>query len=198
MNIGPYSCTVTGPSGTQRQTGNLKIVGKNFLLIFDLFLLTRIFSEKPGMPLYVKAELINETLPAKVSITWVDGFDGNSPIIKYVIEHRYLGNQGKFFLYLRRVYSKLILFAALWSNWEPVLENVRHDQKNVLIDNLKPSTNYEFRVIAINRFGAGMASLPSNNVTLPQQRKGLFYGFFERFLNAYFFSTSGCTAKRGR
>lgn len=49
------------------------------------------------MPLYVKAELINDTLPAKVVISWVDGFDGNSAIIKYVIESRYLGAQCRSF-----------------------------------------------------------------------------------------------------
>lgn len=132
-NIGAYTCRVKSTSGVQQQSGHLKII------------------EKPGMPLHVKAKLINDTLPAKVEVSWAEGFDGNSPIIKYQVEQRSLGSQ------------------STWSDWEVVVENVAREQHVVLMDNLKPSANYEFRVTAHNRFGAGLASVASNNLVMPQQ-----------------------------
>ncbi len=105
------------------------------------------------MPLHVKAELVNDTLPIKIRISWTDGFDGNSPIIKYLAQSRILGIQG------------------LWSDWENAVENIGREQRSVLVDNLKPSATYGFRVIAANRFGLGIPSVKSNEITMPQQRK---------------------------
>ncbi|KRX42346.1 Protein sidekick -like protein [Trichinella murrelli] len=107
--------------------------------------------EKPSMPLHVKAYVNNETLPAYVTLTWSQGFDGNSPIIKYVVEQRMVGSQG-----------------AL-SEWEVAVDNIVKEQHEIKIDNLKPSSVYDFRVIAVNRYGYGMPSVPSNRVSMPQQ-----------------------------
>ncbi len=52
--------------------------------------LCKLLAERPGQPLDVQAQLQNDTVPARVLVTWRDGFDGNSPIIKYVIEARAL------------------------------------------------------------------------------------------------------------
>lgn len=46
------------------------------------------------MPVAVKAELHNETMPAKVRVSWLEGFDGNEPIIKHAVEMRTLGPTG--------------------------------------------------------------------------------------------------------
>ncbi|CAJ0571733.1 unnamed protein product, partial [Mesorhabditis spiculigera] len=91
-NIGEYICTIRTPRGEQSQSAWLRII------------------ERPSMPVAVAAQLINETVPAKIKncCSWV-------------------------------------------------------------IDNLKPSATAEFRVIAFNRYGAGMPSVSTNNVTMPQQ-----------------------------
>ncbi|KRY55869.1 Protein sidekick -like protein, partial [Trichinella britovi] len=133
INIGIYKCVVRSASGTVSQSGSLKIM------------------EKPSMPLHVKAYVNNETLPAYVTLTWSQGFDGNSPIIKYVVEQRMVGSQG-----------------AL-SEWEVAVDNIVKEQHEIKIDNLKPSSVYDFRVIAVNRYGYGMPSVPSNRVSMPQQ-----------------------------
>ncbi|KRZ30000.1 Protein sidekick -like protein [Trichinella pseudospiralis] len=133
INIGIYKCVVKSASGTVSQSGSLKIM------------------EKPSMPLHVKAYVSNETLPAYVTLTWSQGFDGNSPIIKYVVEQRMVGSQG-----------------AL-SEWEVAVDNIVKEQHEIKIDNLKPSSVYDFRVIAVNRYGYGMPSVPSNRVSMPQQ-----------------------------
>ena len=40
--------------------------------------------EKPNMPTGVIATLVNDTAPAKIRVSWSEGFDGNSPIIRLV------------------------------------------------------------------------------------------------------------------
>uniref|UniRef100_A0A0N5BBG1 Down syndrome cell adhesion molecule-like protein Dscam2 n=1 Tax=Strongyloides papillosus TaxID=174720 RepID=A0A0N5BBG1_STREA len=108
--------------------------------------------EKPSMPHGVNVELINTTLPTKVKVTWQSGFDGNSPLIKHSIEMRTMGSAG------------------IWSNWETIVENVPTEMCcSALIDNLKPSSTAEFRVIAFNRHGAGKPSIPSKQLFIPQQ-----------------------------
>ncbi|KFD51708.1 hypothetical protein M513_07404, partial [Trichuris suis] len=132
-NIGSYTCEVETSHGKFSKTGYLKIV------------------EKPGMPLRVKATVINDTLPAHVRLTWSEGFDSNSPIIKYVVEQRLLSVQGT------------------WSEWEVAVDNIGRDQRAVIIESLKPSSTYEFRVTAVNRLGYGVPSVSSNLVVMPQQ-----------------------------
>lgn len=46
------------------------------------------------MPQNVRVEIINKTLPAKIRVEWEPGFDGNSPIIKYLVEVRTLDTSG--------------------------------------------------------------------------------------------------------
>ena len=33
------------------------------------------FAEKPSMPIAVKAELVNETVPAKIRVSWREGLE---------------------------------------------------------------------------------------------------------------------------
>uniref|UniRef100_A0A5S6Q0T3 Protein-tyrosine-phosphatase n=1 Tax=Trichuris muris TaxID=70415 RepID=A0A5S6Q0T3_TRIMR len=132
-NIGSYTCEVETPEGRFSKTGFLKII------------------EKPGMPLRVKATVVNDTLPAHVRLTWSEGFDSNSPIIKYVIEQRLLSVQGT------------------WSEWEVAVDNIGRDQRVAIIEGLKPSSTYEFRVTAVNRLGYGVPSVSSNLAMMPQQ-----------------------------
>uniref|UniRef100_A0A7I4YSC4 Basement membrane-specific heparan sulfate proteoglycan core protein n=1 Tax=Haemonchus contortus TaxID=6289 RepID=A0A7I4YSC4_HAECO len=133
-SIGEYRCTVRANGREESASAYLRII------------------ERPQMPTFVRAELINTTLPVKIRVSWIAGFDGNSPIIKHTIEMRVLGP------------------TQLWSDWEVVVDNVPTEECcSVLIDNLRPSVTAEFRVIASNRYGSGKPSLPSANVTMPQQ-----------------------------
>uniref|UniRef100_A0AC34QH49 Thymidine kinase, cytosolic n=1 Tax=Panagrolaimus sp. JU765 TaxID=591449 RepID=A0AC34QH49_9BILA len=138
-NIGLYKCTVHSVNGEEENaSGWLKII------------------EKPSMPHNVHAILVNDTVPAKIRVSWRPGFDGNSPIIKHSIEMRTMGPTG------------------LWSDWENVVDNVIENVPNemccsALVDNIRPSSTAEFRVISFNRFGAGKPSRPSEDITMPQQ-----------------------------
>lgn len=119
------------------------------------------------MPLAVTAEVLNGTLPVKVRVSWKEGFDGNSPIIKYLVQSQTLGPTG------------------LWSDWESVVENVPREERSALLDNLKPSASFQFRVIAVNRYGTGIPSVHSNNITMPQQRALLFF-IYLRLVGCFF------------
>ncbi|VDM62679.1 unnamed protein product [Angiostrongylus costaricensis] len=87
-NIGEYRCVVTADGKEESASAFLRII------------------ERPQMPTFVRAELINSTIPAKIRVSWVEGFDGNSPIIKHSVEMRTLGP------------------TQLWSDWEVVVDNV--------------------------------------------------------------------------
>ncbi|CAD6191275.1 unnamed protein product [Caenorhabditis auriculariae] len=136
-NIGEYQCVVAADGRSESASATLRII------------------EKPAMPVRVRAELHNETTPAKVRVLWSEGFDGNEPIIKHAIEMRTIGP------------------TSLWSDWFIVVDNIpREDGKpccSAEIEDLRPSVTAEFRVIASNKHGPGKASLPSSNITMPQQ-----------------------------
>jgi protein sidekick len=103
------------------------------------------------MPQNVEAFVNTSMNPAKIRVSWKQGFDGNSPLINHLVEMRTLNGD-------------------LTSEWTTIVENVPQEMCcSVLIDNLRPSSTVEFRVIAVNRFGQGRPSLPSQNITMPQQ-----------------------------
>ncbi|CAD5218681.1 unnamed protein product [Bursaphelenchus okinawaensis] len=132
-NIGLYKCTVTSGMEEESVEAYLQII------------------QRPGMPVNVQAHLINDTLPAKIRVSWQPGFDGNSPIIKHAIEMRSFGSSG------------------LWNDWETVVDNVNTESCcSVFIDNIRPSSTTEFRVVAYNVHGHGKPSLSSMNITMPQ------------------------------
>ncbi|CAI4226477.1 unnamed protein product [Auanema sp. JU1783] len=133
-SIGEYRCVVTLGSKSESASMWLEII------------------EKPSMPNGVSAVLVNDTLPAKIRVDWEEGFDGNSPIIRYIIQMHTLGQ------------------TELWSDWETVGEtDPAENCCSFVLDNLKPSVTAEFRVIAANKHGGGKPSLSSEKVTMPQQ-----------------------------
>ncbi|KAI1726479.1 fibronectin type III domain-containing protein [Ditylenchus destructor] len=134
-NIGVYKCTVhTSDGESESATAWLRII------------------EKPSMPQKVQVELINDTSPAKIRVTWEPGFDGNSPIVKYSVDIRTISASG------------------LWSDWSTVVENIPESRCcSTFIENVKPTATAEFRVIGHNSYGSGKPSQPSQNITMPQQ-----------------------------
>lgn len=69
-DVGLYTCIVNSPAGNESRSAKLNIV------------------ELPFAPTNVNAERINEPDMRTVKISWTKGFDGNSPILKYIIQRR--------------------------------------------------------------------------------------------------------------
>ncbi|XP_017048181.1 protein sidekick isoform X10 [Drosophila ficusphila] len=136
-DVGSYACVVTSPGGNETRAARLSVI------------------ELPFPPSNVKVERLAEPQQRSINVSWTPGFDGNSPISKFIIQRREVSELGP-------VPDPLL-------NWITELSNVSADQRWILLENLKAATVYQFRVSAVNRVGEGSPSEPSNVVELPQE-----------------------------
>ncbi|KAH8387797.1 hypothetical protein KR093_009477, partial [Drosophila rubida] len=140
-DVGSYACVVTSPGGNETRSSRLSVI------------------ELPFPPSNVKVERLAEPQQRSINVSWTPGFDGNSPISKFIIQRREVSAVEKF---LGPVPDPML-------NWITELSNVSAEQRWILLENLKAATVYQFRVSAINRVGEGSPSEPSNVVELPQE-----------------------------
>lgn len=69
-DAGVYTCSVSSPGGSERRHAHLSIL------------------ELPYPPNVAQAERVG---PRAVNVSWTVGFDGNSPILKYIVQKRQIG-----------------------------------------------------------------------------------------------------------
>ena len=93
-----------------------------------------------------------------VNISWTPGFDGNSPIIKYIVQYRLVPETGP-----------LPEDSGSLNNWVTALANISSAGRSVVIDTLRSSAAYLFHVSSVNSVGEGPPSRPSGRVVLPQE-----------------------------
>lgn len=136
-DMGLYSCMLTSPGGNETRSARLSII------------------ELPFAPANVKADRINKLNQRSINVSWTPGFDGNSPIIKFIIQKREIPEFGP-------VPDPLL-------NWITELSNVSQNVRWVLLSNLKAARTYQFRISAVNSVGEGSPSEPSNIISLPQE-----------------------------
>lgn len=135
--MGEYSCSLRSPGGNETRNAKLNVI------------------ELPFAPTNVKAERLPSVSQRAVNVSWTPGFDGNSAIIKYIIQKREVSDLG----------------SEIFMNWVTEMSNVSSEQRWVLLANLKAAASYHFRVSAVNSVGEGSPSEPSNLVILPQEGK---------------------------
>nr|XP_018910641.1 PREDICTED: protein sidekick isoform X1 [Bemisia tabaci] len=133
-DVGDYVCALLSPGGNETRTARLNVI------------------ELPFAPLNVKASKID---PRGVNVSWTPGFDGNSPILKFIVQ--------------RREVSELGPIPDVFLSWMTELSNVSADSRWIMLQQLKAATTYQFRVSAVNSVGEGPPSDPSNVVKLPQE-----------------------------
>ncbi|KAI5697514.1 hypothetical protein M8J75_011594 [Diaphorina citri] len=133
-DVGEYACILLSPGGNDTRAAKLAVI------------------ELPYAPTNVRAERVNAR---SVNVSWSLGFDGNSPILKYIVQ--------------RREVSELGPLPDPFLNWVTELSNVSADAHSVLLSNLKAATSFQFRVSAVNSVGEGTPSDSSNVVQLPQE-----------------------------
>lgn len=136
-DVGEYTCSVVSPGGNETRSARLSVI------------------ELPFAPISVKATRIERISPRTINVTWVPGFDGNSPTKKFIVEKQEVSISAP-------ISDSLV-------NWDIVNDNVSADTRWVLLNNLKAAAAYQFRVYAENSVGKGMPSEPSNVVELPQE-----------------------------
>lgn len=136
-DVGEYTCAVISPGGNETRLARLSVI------------------ELPFPPANVYAVRLESVSQRAVNVTWTPSFDGNSPILKYIVQRREVSDLGP--------------IADPLPNWVTDLSNVSAEQRWVLLTNLKASASYQFRVSAVNSVGEGSPSKSSNAVALPQE-----------------------------
>ncbi|XP_063378104.1 protein sidekick isoform X1 [Cydia fagiglandana] len=136
-DAGEYSCVVTSPGGNHTRKAVLSVI------------------ELPFAPTNVRAVRLDATSQRAINVSWTPGFDGNSPIQKFIVQRRVVPEFGP-------TPDPLL-------NWVTEPTNVSANQRWVLLTSLKAATSYQFRVSAVNTVGEGPASDPTDVLTLPQE-----------------------------
>lgn len=171
-DIGLYECQVTSirnnPAGNDSRTAYLNVV------------------ELPYAPTNLQANL-NSNQTRSVKLSWQPSFDGNSEIVKYIIQARITTSFDLLLLQQQQQYEQQSQHMSSMSNsqhewfvikdnvYASVLEKIGVSRSGnsvkywTFINELKPALSYEFKVSAINGIGEGMPSRASNNVTIPEE-----------------------------
>lgn len=97
-------------------------------------------TEKPSPP---SKPDVKEVTARSIFLTWAPGFDGNAPIIEYTVE-----------------------FKLSTSSWQGSEKRVVKQSTGLLVDGLRPASNYDLRVYAENRRGKSEASRSTTYGTL--------------------------------
>nr|CAD7448038.1 unnamed protein product [Timema bartmani] len=181
-DVADYTCSVFSPGGNETRSARLSVI------------------ELPYAPVNVKAVRLDTRSQRAVNVSWTSGFDGNSPVLKFIVQKREVGDlvllsTSKYNfpehifgipVRARAMHCMPILARAVVAvttgpiadplpTWVTALSNVSADGPRwVLLTALKAAATYQFRVSAVNSVGEGSASKPSNTVALPQERKATF------------------------
>ena len=136
-DAGQYTCEVKSSGGNDRRLARLDVI------------------ELPYAPTSVSVAKIDNGHEKAVNVSWTPGFDGNSPIIKHIVQFRYVPEEG--------------IIAEDNLNWVTALANITSSTRSVVLRSLRSSAAYIFRVSSVNSVGEGPPSHPSQRVVLPQE-----------------------------
>lgn len=82
-DVGLYTCSIKSPGGNETRSAKLSVI------------------ELPYAPTNVKAERLDTASQRAVNVSWIPGFDGNSPIKQFIIQKRELPELGMYvFLFI--------------------------------------------------------------------------------------------------
>ncbi|XP_058645547.1 protein sidekick-1 isoform X2 [Onychostoma macrolepis] len=126
-DIGDYTCRVISPAGNDSKTARLEVI------------------ELPHSPRNLQVAL-NETDSRTVLLSWVRPFDGNSPLLRYIIE-----------------------LSENNSPWKVYMDDVSPALTSLLVIGLTPARTYQFRVCAVNQVGRGQYSSETNRLMLREE-----------------------------
>uniref|UniRef100_A0ABI7WIF8 Sidekick cell adhesion molecule 1 n=1 Tax=Felis catus TaxID=9685 RepID=A0ABI7WIF8_FELCA len=126
-DIGDYTCEILSEGGNDSRTARLEVI------------------ELPHSPQNLLASL-NSSHSHTVTLSWVRPFDGNSPVLYYIVE-----------------------LSENNSPWKVHLSNVGPEMTGVTVRGLTPARTYQFRVCAVNQVGKGQYSAETSRLVLPEE-----------------------------
>ncbi|XP_010844106.1 PREDICTED: protein sidekick-1 [Bison bison bison] len=126
-DIGDYTCGVISEGGNDSRTARLEVI------------------ELPHSPQNLVASL-NPAHSHAVVLSWVRPFDGNSPVLYYIVE-----------------------LSENNSPWKVHLSDVGPEMTGVTVRGLTPARTYQFRVCAVNQVGKGQYSAETSRLMLPEE-----------------------------
>ncbi|KAF0882889.1 SDK1 protein, partial [Crocuta crocuta] len=126
-DIGDYTCEIISEGGNDSRTARLEVI------------------ELPHSPQNLLASL-SSSHSHSVMLSWVRPFDGNSPVLYYIVE-----------------------LSENNSPWKVHLSNVGPEMTGVTVRGLTPARTYQFRVCAVNQVGKGQYSTETSRLMLPEE-----------------------------
>lgn len=87
------SAQVTSPGGNETRSARLSVI------------------ELPFAPSNAKAERLDTQTQRAINVSWTAGFDGNSPILKFIVQRREVPELGTFFAILSS-FSFTVIFIS--------------------------------------------------------------------------------------
>ncbi|XP_053194585.1 protein sidekick-2-like [Scomber japonicus] len=126
-DIGTYICRVTSVGGNDSRSAHLRV---------------RQLPHAPENPIAV----LSTTEKRAINLTWAQAFDGNSPLIRYILE-----------------------VSENNAPWTVLLANIEPESAGVTVGGLIPARSYQFRLCAVNDVGRGQFSKETDRLTLPEE-----------------------------
>ncbi|XP_035993338.1 protein sidekick-1 isoform X2 [Fundulus heteroclitus] len=126
-DIGDYTCSVTSQAGNDSRSARLEVI------------------ELPHSPRSLTARL-NDSDSRSVHLSWLRPFDGNSPLLYYVLE-----------------------LSENNSPWKVYLSEVDPAVSEVSVGGLTPARTYQFRLCAVNQVGRGQYSAETQRMMLREE-----------------------------
>ncbi|XP_014911399.1 protein sidekick-1-like, partial [Poecilia latipinna] len=126
-DIGDYTCSVMSQAGNDSQSARLEVI------------------ELPHSPRSLTARL-NDSDSRSVRLSWLRPFDGNSPLLYYILE-----------------------LSENNSPWRVYLSEVDPAVSEVSVGGLTPARTYQFRLCAVNQVGRGQYSAETQRMMLREE-----------------------------
>ncbi|KAM9843028.1 protein sidekick-2 [Aulostomus maculatus] len=126
-DIGTYTCRVTSVGGNDSHSAHLRV---------------RQLPHAPENPIAV----LSTTEKRAINLTWAQAFDGNSPLIRYILE-----------------------VSENNAPWTVLLANIEPESTGVTVGGLIPARSYQFRLCAVNDVGRGQFSKETDRLSLPEE-----------------------------
>uniref|UniRef100_A0A452TQQ4 Sidekick cell adhesion molecule 2 n=1 Tax=Ursus maritimus TaxID=29073 RepID=A0A452TQQ4_URSMA len=126
-DIGTYTCRVLSAGGNDSRSAHLRV------------------RQLPHAPEHPVATLSTAERRA-INLTWAKPFDGNSPLLRYVLE-----------------------MSENNAPWTVLLASVDPEATSVMVKGLVPARSYQFRLCAVNDVGKGQFSKDTERVSLPEE-----------------------------